>query len=228
MEENFYRTNVFLDWLLDPAVDLQSRQVWVEHQQMQFSFLLQRGLRPDHRVLDVGCGPLRLGAALLPYLTEGWYYGQDINARTLALGEDVLGRLGVTSERFTLITSDDFTFPGVEDSSIDVAFSNSLFSHLTMNSILRCLLRVRAALRPDGVYYSTFFLVSDGAEWNNPIPHAQWGKQFLSYPSADPYHYTEAMVADLARQAGYTFQLDGAFQHPAQRMGVFRPIASGG
>jgi len=225
VEENIYRTDIFLSWLQDPSVDPESREVWVENQREQFSYLRLRGLRQDHRVLDVGCGPLRLGAALLPYLVEGWYFGQDINASTLAVGEGVLGRLGVKSERFTLIHSDDFTFPGVEDGSIDVAFSNSLFSHLTMNSILRCLLRVRAALRLDGVYYSTFFLVPDGADWNEPIPRTQREKQFCSNPAADPYHYTEAMIADLARRAGFTLEVDAAYGHQVQTMGVFRPIA---
>jgi SAM-dependent methyltransferase len=225
MEDNRYRKEIFLSWLQDPSVDPVSRSVWVEHQNMQFSYLKFRGLRQHHRLLDVGCGPLRLGAALLPYLVDGWYFGHDINLTTLALGKNVLERLGIASQRFNLIASDDFTFTGVEDESIDVAFSNSLFSHLTMNSILRCLLRVRAALRPGGVYYSTFFLVEDGAHWNQPVPRTQWGISYSSQPSADPYHYTEGMMADLARQAGFTFQLDSAFHHPAQTMGVYMPIS---
>lgn len=222
MEDNLYHSSIFLDWLQDPSVDPENRPVWVEHQKMQFSYLRLRGLRQHHRVLDVGCGPLRLGAALLPYLVDGWYYGQDINANTLSLGRKVLERLAIASQRFNLIASDDFTFPGVENGSIDVAFSNSLFSHLTMNSILRCLLRVRATLKVDGVYYSTFFLVEDGEDWNRAIPRKQRDVSFHSNPSSDPYHYTEGMMAALAREAGFTLQLDSAFRHPGQTMGVYR------
>lgn len=163
MEDNAFGTEVFLNWLRDPAPEVFQRRHWLAHQQMQFSFLLQRGLHCADRVLDVGCGPMRLGSVLLPFLTHGWYFGQDINPETLRLGETVLQRLGVSAERCTLIASDDFSFAGVEDHSIDLAFSNSLFSHLSLNSILRCLLAVAAKLKPDGRFYSTFFCCPQAA-----------------------------------------------------------------
>lgn len=45
----------------------------------QFALLFQLGLRETHSVLDFGCGSLRLGRVLIPFLREGGYFGIDPN-----------------------------------------------------------------------------------------------------------------------------------------------------
>lgn len=225
MDENAYRETVFLSWVADGTIRLDDVPEWARHQAMQFDFLLRRGLAPTARVLDMGCGPLRLGSRLIPHLTEGWYYGQDINPRTLALGRQVLERLGVAADRCTLLCSDDFSLDGVDDHSIDVAFSNSLFSHLGADSVRRCLESVAGKLRPDGVYYSTFFAIPEDHDWRQPFPRDKWGRQFATRPDHDPFHYGVPMMEELARAAGYALTIDPDFGHPTQTMGVFRRLA---
>src|SRR3954451_12572005 len=51
---------------------------------LQKEFLLGQGLQPDHDFLDVGCGALRAGIQLLPYLEPGRYCGMDASADILA------------------------------------------------------------------------------------------------------------------------------------------------
>lgn len=48
-----------------------------------FRFLRDIGLRPEHRVLDFGCGAGRLGVWLIGYLAPGHYFGIDADARSL-------------------------------------------------------------------------------------------------------------------------------------------------
>jgi len=50
----------------------------------QFCLLFSLGLRDHHRVLDFGCGSLRLGRLLIPYLQPGGYYGIDPNQWLIA------------------------------------------------------------------------------------------------------------------------------------------------
>ena len=52
---------------------------------MQLSFLQRHGFESSSTILDLGCGPMRLGSALIPLLRDGWYYGQDINPETITL-----------------------------------------------------------------------------------------------------------------------------------------------
>ncbi|MGR3623740.1 hypothetical protein [Pseudophaeobacter sp.] len=41
----------------------------------QFCLLITLGLREDHKLLDLGCGPLRAGRFLMMYLAPGHYCG---------------------------------------------------------------------------------------------------------------------------------------------------------
>ena len=106
--ENPYRRDVFLDNLRNQK-DRQQQRIWVEHQQMQLSFLRRRGLTSSSIMLDIGCGPMRLGSALIPLLDEGWYYGQDVNPDTISFGEEVLREAGIPEDApYTLFASDQF------------------------------------------------------------------------------------------------------------------------
>jgi len=52
---------------------------WAERGRFQLELLLWRGLQPTHKLLDVGCGPLRGGKHLIAYLNPDSYYGIDCN-----------------------------------------------------------------------------------------------------------------------------------------------------
>ena len=55
---------------------------------LQLSFLRAHGLKPEHTLLDVGCGSLRAGVHLVPYLNAGNYFGIDLNQSLLDAGFD--------------------------------------------------------------------------------------------------------------------------------------------
>lgn len=53
-----------------------------------FAALLALGIKAHHRVLDFGCGSLRVGRWLIGYLTQGQYWGLDPSERLIRLGLD--------------------------------------------------------------------------------------------------------------------------------------------
>ena len=188
--ENPYRQDVFLEDLRQHK-NRQQQRIWAEHQEMQLSFLQRRGLTSTSTVLDIGCGPMRLGSALIPRLNGGWYFGQDINPSTIAFGEEVLREAGIPENApYTLFASDQFEFTEV-DRPVQIAFANSVFSHLTLNSIFTALLQLQTVLAPSGVFYATFFALEHGRPWLKPHPRMKWGRQFETYPHQDPYHYPQ-------------------------------------
>jgi len=220
--ENDYREHVFLGHLRHHSDRSQDR-LWREHQTMQLAFLQRHGLGPSSTVLDLGCGPMRLGSALIPLLRDGWYYGQDLNAETLAYGEEVLRQAGIATDApYTLFASEQFNLQAV-DRPIRLAFSNSLFSHLSLNSIVTCLMRVKQVLEPNGAYYSTFFAADPERPWLDPQPRDKWGHGFSTYPHQDPYHYPPELLKAVAAQAGFRMDLLRDFGHPTQTMARFRP-----
>jgi SAM-dependent methyltransferase len=57
--------------------------LWDEYGALQRDFLIARGLRPNHRLLDLGCGTGRLARAIVPYLDACHYTGFDISMGAL-------------------------------------------------------------------------------------------------------------------------------------------------
>ena len=209
--ENPYREDVFLGDLRHQD-HREHQRIWIEHQQMQLSFLQRRGLSSSTTILDLGCGPMRLGSALIPLLKDGWYYGQDINVSTITFGEQVLRESGIPEQApYTLFASDQFDLSLV-DRPVQIAFSNSLFSHLTLNSIFTALLQLETVLAPAGVLYATFFVSDPCRSWLKPHPRNKWGRQFATYPHQDPYHYHN-LLQDLSKQAGFRLELVNDFGH---------------
>ena len=218
--ENCYRDHIFLADLRNTP-DRNQVKIWNEHQQMQLNFLMRKGFSGSTNILDLGCGPMRLGSVLIPKVVSGWYYGQDINSETIAYGREVLQDCGVEPKaNYTLFASDNFELAPV-DRKIDIAFSNSLFSHLNLNSIYTCLLQLSKLLGPSGVYYSSFFMVPVDSSWLNVQGRSKWGNQFSTFSFQDPYHYHRSLLESVAREAGYLMDLVGDYGHPTQTMARF-------
>ena len=184
--ENPYRQEVFLEDLRHQN-DRQKQRIWAEHQEMQLSFLRRRGLTSSSTVLDIGCGPMRLGSALIPLLEDGWYYGQDINPGTIAFGERCCARRVFPNRLLTPICLRAVRVHPV-DRPVQIAFANSVFSHLSLNSIFTALQQLQTVLSPTGVLFATFFALEPGRPWLMPHPRNKWGRQFHTFPSQDPYH----------------------------------------
>ena len=221
--ENSYRQDVFLEDLRRQKNRHQQR-IWTEHQHMQLSFLQRRGLKSSSTVLDLGCGPMRLGSVLIPLLDDGWYFGQDINPNTISFGEEVLREEGISKKApYTLFSSDQFDLSPV-DRPVQIAFSNSLFSHLTLNSIFAALLQLKTVLLPSGVFYASFFALDHERSWLKSHPRNKWGRQFETFPHQDPYHYPVSLLKKLAFQAGFRLDVVNDFGHPTQTMGRFRRL----
>jgi ubiquinone/menaquinone biosynthesis C-methylase UbiE len=163
-----------------------------------------------------------LGSVLIPLLSSGWYYGQDLNPDTLAYGEEVLRQAGIAPDApYTLMASERFDLSAV-DRPVDIAFANSLFSHLTLNSIVTCLLQLRQVLQPRGVFYATFFALDQLQSWLAPQRRDKWGHTFDTFAHQDPYHYPPSLLKALARDVGFRMDLVADFGHPTQTMARFR------
>lgn len=217
--ENNYKNHIFLSKLLDKENYAKTKS-WLKHQEIQFSFLSSKGLSDNSVLFDVGCGPMRLGVKAIPFLKSGWYFGLDVNSNTLEKGRKVLKDHKIESDKYTLIQTISFDCEKVH-LPVDIAFSNSLFSHLTLNSIFICLKNVRKVLKSDGKYYSTFF-ASNSDSWNSEIERTKWGRKFYTYPNSDPYHYPISVLVNLAEEAGFSMTIDPDYEHPTQTMACFR------
>jgi SAM-dependent methyltransferase len=83
--------------------EVGSGDLWVVTRRFQFDFLLARGLRPEHRLLDIGCGTLRGGIPLIDYLQAEHYIGIEARGQILIEARKELAEAGLEHKRPLLI-----------------------------------------------------------------------------------------------------------------------------
>jgi SAM-dependent methyltransferase len=138
-------------------------------------FVRLAGLRPDERVLDVGCGIGRMARPLAGYLRPpGGYDGFDIVPAGIAWCAHAYTSghphfaFHLADVRNALYRPDagvearEYRFPFV-DAAFDFAFATSLFTHLLPDAADRYLAELGRVVRPGGRVLLTFFLLDADA-----------------------------------------------------------------
>jgi SAM-dependent methyltransferase len=193
--------------------------LWEELGDLQFSFLVERGLQPGHYLLDVGCGPLRGGLRFIDYLEAGRYFGIDKNADVLeeALRTEI-PTSGLGDKRPTLRAMDDFDFTSLGQ-TFDYAIAQSVFTHLPLNSIMLCLMRMEHALRPGGQFYATFFENAGGKRNLADITQAE---TVVTHFDRDFYHYDFGTFEWICDETSLKAEYVGSWDNPRnQKMLLF-------
>jgi SAM-dependent methyltransferase len=175
--------------------------VWDLRAGGMFSLLFQRGLRSDHIVLDIGCGSLRMGRLLIPYLEVGHYFGVEPNKWLVeAAREKELGGCLWRIKRPRFWYRDDFRLDEFDGMPVvDCAFANSIFTHADIRQIRRCLGAVKKVLHPEGEFLFDF---KEG--------HNVSGVKGWTYPEVVQYPL-KWMLAEV-REAGMKAQVIGTPQ----------------
>lgn len=192
--------------------------LWEPLGNLQRDFLRQRGLAPHHNVLDIGCGCLRAGVKLIPYLEPGRYYGIDAEPRLLALGvEHELTKAGLRDRlpRHNLCCSALFRHAHLAPATIDVGMAISVMTHLPLNFLRLCLLNAATYFKAGARLYVSFFeLPSDASfaeEYRNPQGNRTFGHQ-------DPYHYWREDMVYMAQGTSWRPSYIGDWGHPRGQM----------
>jgi SAM-dependent methyltransferase len=121
-----------------------------------FEVLIAEGLLPSSRVLDVGCGTLRLGYWLLHFLDPGHYYGIEPQVdmleagRTVIVEPDVLER---ADAHFAHNGDSDFS---VFDARFDYVVACSIWTHASKAQITAMLASFAATSAPEGVFLASY------------------------------------------------------------------------
>lgn len=174
---------------------------------MTFGLLTCLGLRQHHKVLDVGCGSLRVGRLLIPYLNTGNYTGVEPNVWLVEDGiRRELGRDQVIIKQPKFHVSD--TTRGLpSDCRFNFAFAQSIFSHCGPDLLQRWLRDISDYLADDGVLAATYLIAEQDCEQTGWI-----------YPGC-VYYRTET-VASMAEYVGLKLLvLD--WKHPRQTWALF-------
>ena len=123
---------------------------------MQFDYLVSHGLKPDMRMLEIGCGNLRAGRLFIDHLDAGNYYGIDISPEILLAAQDTVAEYGLQAKLPHLTLVRDLRFAFLPDGQFDVIHAHSVFSHSPIEVIDECLAHVGRVLAPGGFFDFTF------------------------------------------------------------------------
>jgi ubiquinone/menaquinone biosynthesis C-methylase UbiE len=103
-------------------------------------------LRPDMRILDVGCGPGTITVDLATRVPDGEVVGIDASADVLEQGRQAAERSGQDNVRFEAGDTYDL---GFDDGTFDVVHAHQVLQHLT--DPVAALTEMRRVCRPGGL-----------------------------------------------------------------------------
>ena len=185
--------------------------LWDELGTLQLDYLVEQGLEPPHYLLDVGCGPLRAGVHFIRYLEPERYYGVDKNEGVLERARAVeLERYGVAEKRPSLVAMDDFGFDRLGQ-RFEFAIAQSVFTHLPLNSIVRCVMEMERALVEGGRFYATFFENPDG---KRNLDDLRQTESVVTHFDRDFYHYDFATFEWICEGTKLRAEYAGDWGHP--------------
>lgn len=135
------------------------------------AFFSASGLRPEHSVLDIGCGIGVMAARLTRFLTTGQYEGFDI----VKVGTDwASSHIGARFPNFrfthadiynrhynpkSITQSESYSFQYPDD-QFDFAFAKSVFTHMTPPGVKQYLREAARVIKRGGTAVVTAFVIN--------------------------------------------------------------------
>lgn len=193
---------------------------WDETGRAQMQCLLDAGLQPQHRLLDIGAGALRLGCKAVPYLDAGHYWATDASRALMLAGHaqelDDPSRLSPDH----LVEDADFAFPDIPD-TITHAIAFAVFTHLPMNHLRVALASLRARFPALETLLFTVFLAPDAAALLKPVKQPDG---VVTHATRAPWHMLAEDVLHLAHASGFAATLCADRLPRGQALVIARPV----
>lgn len=149
----------------DLEMHMGFRGQWDEHRRFQMAFLEEQGLRPDWRVLEIGCGPLTCGLPLIEFLMSDGYTGVDVRSSVLDVAWKQVGKCGLSDKNPRLIRSSKFGDELLGGSRFDLVWSFSVLYHLADDILSACFETVSRRLNADGTFFANINHTVDSSTW---------------------------------------------------------------
>jgi SAM-dependent methyltransferase len=165
-----------------------------------FQSLKTMGLVPEHTLVDIGCGCLRNGLWLIPYLDAGNYFGVEPNQTMLQEGIDTfIPPEQMRDKKPTFSNNDQFAFPF--ERRFDFALARSIFTHTSRGQMTDCLRNLAGVMNPGGRFALSYVPPKlfqgeyKGTEW--------LGRSHESKDGGMAY-YRKRTILGIAKQFGFS------------------------
>lgn len=166
-------------------------QRWVRNGKQLTRTLTELGLQPEHRVLEIGCGPGRQALALADYLGRGGYVGFDIDPQSIrackaqpALAKFEFILADVENEVYNPgggTKGSEYRFP-LDDDSFDFVFLASVYTHLLEEDCANYAREMLRLLRPGGTAAVSTYLQTTRVPGQALGFEGRVGAAYVEYP----------------------------------------------
>lgn len=139
-------------------------------------FIQLGGLKPEHKVLDIGCGIGRVALALADYISAGGEYRgfdiardgitwcrENITARKPNFTFEAVDVYNKTYNPSGRLRAAEFSFP-YPDGYFDFVYTTSVFTHMLPDDMAHYLAESARVMKPGGRCLHTFFLLTPESE----------------------------------------------------------------
>lgn len=168
-----------------------------------FALLLRHGLREEHSFLDIGCGSLRLGRLLIPFLLPGRYHGLEPGEVWVRAGlrQEVVARFGpaLVEHKQPIFVHDDRFDLARCGARFDFLAAFAVFIHCGRAQLQACLEGARGVMGPDSVLFLDLNLAARSQERGRHAKYPWASHQAVVYSADD--------AGGVLTAAGYAFEI---------------------
>jgi SAM-dependent methyltransferase len=140
---------------------------WDKLRQYHLNLLCSNGLRPEHTLLDIGCGPLQGGIAIIRHLNRGGYTGIDIDPVRIETARAQIAKHKLAAKEPLLFTSGSFGEEELDGLTFDFMWASQILYYFDDAVLARLLAMIRRRLRRNGKFLGDTF-TPDHYEFTNP------------------------------------------------------------
>lgn len=150
------------------------------------------GLKPEHKVLEMGCGLGRKACVVSTFLSRsGSYYGLDIVPFAIDyctknissrfpnfhfMLADVYNQMYNPQGKFN---ASNFVFP-YDDNTFDYVILQSVFTHMIREDVVHYVKEISRVLKPGGISFISYFLLNDNSR-KRISENKSWAKFSVHY-----------------------------------------------
>jgi len=197
--------------------------MWEEIGKLQFDFLIKQGLKPENKLLDLGCGSLRGGIHFIKYLKKGNYFGIDVRKDILIAAEKEIKINKLSNKNPQLFQITDNKYDDHLKEKFDFILAVSVFTHLNLNEVAICLYEAKKILKKKGNFFATYFESEKCVFDTNGFLQVEKPDKVITLFHKDPYHYCFSLIKEVAKLIGLKAKVIKNWKHPRnQKMLVFR------
>ena len=182
---------------------------WNEYSKWQIESLIEIGLKPENTLLDVGCGPLRLGVQAINYLNDDNYCGMDASPVYCKIASLIATEAGI-KKKYNVMLNENFQF-SLFAKKFDFAIAQSVFTHLSKEQIYLCFTELKKVMNKGGLLLFT----------NIPTDYARGFLYFGDIPMISGSFCTLDFYKDIAKKFEIEF-IEKTVNHPSQTAHLFK------